>query len=338
MKFKSLMVTAALLASTSLPEQPVTAQSKKYSPRTSLTDKTIKFEVVKEHFVKLTRGDISAIIVDNSALDLDELPNHRAGYNGIASLTHKNHSSNLFVPGIAGLNFEHIHDGSSRGLKEKFEPRKFPMELRRISRHVVEVYQPPTENWRLESCGRYEILQDGVIQYSFECIPHADIFMSDFIGLFWASYIHQPKDGSISFLGRPTGTSNQPEMIKAVSPKHGVHSTHRPPNTPRLPRIDQDFPLTLVNHPSKYEYTRSWYYGVSNKMAFIQVFRPSDQIWFAQSPSGGGKGNPAWDFQWFIKRPKTGTAYQFVMRCCYLPYESRNQIEEMAQKILQQIN
>ena len=298
---------------------------------TSLSDLSVKFKKADGHLVELSRGDIKAIIVDNSAIDLSRLPNHRAGYSGVAKLTHAKQPRNLFVPGIAGLNFEHIHDGTTNGLKEKFEPRKFPMQLRIIDEFTVELYQPPTGNWKLESCGRYRLLKDGTIEYSFECRPRELKYKNDFIGLFWASYIHQPEDKAIFFYGRKAGSKDTVRLIKGITPKHGVQSTHRPKGGSRLPSIDANFPLTLVNHPSSFEYDQPWYYGVSRKMAVVQMFRPHDKIWLAQSPSGGGNGIPAWDFQWFIRQPKLDQTYGFVMRLAYLPFESHEQIKKQTQ-------
>jgi len=294
---------------------------------TSLTDASVRFAVSEDHYVVLQRGDVQAVIVDNAGLDLPDLPGHRAGYNGVASLTHRRRDANLFVPAVAGLNFEHIHDGAAAGLKEKFEPRKFPMQLRVVDRHTVEVYQGPTANWKLESCGRYQLLEDGTIEYTFECIPRAGGYRNGYIGLFWASYTHQPESGAVYFRGHGREETGPARWIEAVSPAHGMDSTHAPAGLAALPQVDADFPLTLVNHPSRYVYTEPWYFGVSHGMAFVQMFRQRDRIWLAQSPSGGGTGNPAWDFQWFIPDYQVGEAYGFVMRAAYVPYQSREQIE-----------
>lgn len=301
--------------------------------RTSLSDPAIRYRVPKEHYVRLKRGDVTVILVDNTAISSPDLPDHRAGYNGVASLSHARHPDNLFVPGVAGLNFEHIHDGTKVGLVEKFEPRVFPMELRIIDEFTVELYQPPTGNWKLESCGRYRLLEDGVIEYTFECIPRENAYRHNFIGLFWASYIHQPEEKSIVFQGRPAGTAEAADWIRGITPRHGTDSTHRPQGVPALPPVDADFPLTLVNHPSLYEYTQPWYYGVSHGMAFVQMFRTKDHIWLAQSPSGGGNGNPAWDFQWFVPNPQIGRTYGFTMRAAYLPFESREQIQTLVERV-----
>ncbi len=312
------------------------------APRvTSLTNDSVKYRVAQEHYVVLQRGDVTAIIVDNAAVDLPQLPGHRAGYNGVASLVHRKRPENLFVPSYAGLNFEHIHDGTRRGLKEKFEPRKFPMQLRIVDRYTVELYQPPTGNWKLESCGRYALLEDGTIEYTFECIPRAGGYRNGYIGLFWASYIHAPEDKAIYFKGRPCGAEadhTAATWIKAVSARHGLHSTHPPAEFPNLVDVDGDFPLTLVNHPSRYVYTEPWYFGRSGNMAYVLMFRARDRVWFAQSPSGGGRGNPAWDFQWFIPDYKVGEAYGFQMRAAYLPFESIEQVELATREHREQLN
>ena len=299
---------------------------------TSLTDKSVAFAVAKDHYVELERGPVRAVIADNQQIDVPILPEHRAGYNGVASLKHMKHDGNLFVPTVGGLNFEHIHDGTTTVDKERFEPRRSPMQLRVVDEFTVEVYQPPTANWNLESCGRYHLLPDGTIEYTFECIPRTNSFSQGYIGLFWASYIERPKDKAIYFRGREKSVQGEGRWLRGVTPRHGVDSTHAPAGTLAELNVDPDFSLTLVNHPSRYVYTAPWYYGVSHGMAYVLMFRKQDRIWFAQSPTGGGATNPAWDFQWFIPDYKVGEAYGFVMRAAYIPFESREQIEAATEK------
>jgi len=305
---------------------------------TSLTLPQLKFEPVPAGSVRLKRGPIELVLVDNQAHKLDEAPNHRAGYNGVAVLKHERQPRTPFVPEVSGLNFEHIHDGTKVGLVEKFEPRMFPMQLRKISEFTYELHQPPTKNCKLESCGRYTLLADGTIEYTFECIPRDDTYRHKFIGLFWASYMHQPEDMSIFFPGRESKRGDAKpaaasRLINAVTPGHGIEATHPPVDVAFRPTIDDDFPLKLVGGTSRYVHTKHWYYGVCRGMAFVQVFRPRDQVWLAQSPSGGGKGNPAWDFQWFVNDYKVGEAYGFTMRAAYVPYESPEQIEKIAERL-----
>ncbi|MHC4497005.1 MAG: hypothetical protein ACYSYM_14405, partial [Planctomycetota bacterium] len=89
---------------------------------------------------------------------------------------------------------------------------------------------------------------------------------------------------------------------------------------------DAEFPLSLVFNFSDYRYSQPWYYGVSGGMALVLMFRPCDEVRLSQSPSGGGKGNPAWDFQWFVPEYEVGRRYRFVMRTMYLPFESQEQL------------
>ena len=283
---------------------------------TSLTNSSVKYKKAKQHYVTIKVGEVTAIVVDNAAINIPELPKHRAGYNGVASLKHSKNGTNLFVPGIAGLNFEHIHDGTAANLKEKFEPRKFPMELRIVDDRTVELYQPPTGNFQLESCGRYHFNEDGSIDYTFECIPRADSFAQGYIGLFWASYINAPEDKAIHFIGEPV-TGGTPRKIRAVTPKHGAEAVHVPKSNNWFPPVEKTFPLSLVANRSKYVYTKPEFYGVRDGLAFTQRFCARDKIFIVQSPSGGGNGNPAWDFEWFIPNYKVGEAYGFTMHAEY---------------------
>src|SRR5215217_7363821 len=75
---------------------------------------------------RVTIGDLTAVIGDNDAKG-----EHRAGYNGLWSLTHKTEPTNVFVPTVAGMNFEHVFDGETLDPPGKselfFEPRNAKM-------------------------------------------------------------------------------------------------------------------------------------------------------------------------------------------------------------------
>ncbi len=281
-------------------------------------------------YVVLERDDVRIVVVNNEPVDDKVLPGHRGGYSGVASLTHRGRDENLFVPMYAGLNFEHIHDGTVRPRDILFEPRRAPMEIRQTSEHAVELHQPATPHWKLESWLRYTLFGEGVIEMSLECIPRARTFKNDYIGLFFASYIHQPESLDIHFLGQPADeTRPEPEWIRGVTPAHGTLATHLAVEDRRDFPHDPDFPLTLVFNRSNFRYREPWYYGVSHGMALVQMFRPCDEVRFSQSPSGGGESNPAWDFQWLIPQYRVGKRYRFVMRAMYLPLQSRKRLIEI---------
>lgn len=306
--------------------------SKEPPPRTTLSNPSVEFRVSKKPYVILARAGVRAVVVDNSAVDDEVLPDHRAGYSGLASLSHARRSENLFVPAYAGLNFEHIHDGTVQDREILFEPRNAPMQLRVIDDFTCELYQAVTPYWKLESCLRYCMLEDGTIEMTLECIPRADTFTNGYIGLFWASYIHQPESLDIHFKGHGVNEGpSRSRWIRGATPAHGTLATHLAWNDHREFSHDEDFPLSLVFNRSNYRFSEPWYFGVSHGMAFVLIFRPADKIRISQSPSGGGQGNnPAWDFQYFVPGFHRGQRYQMVMRAMYCPFESAEQIKRLS--------
>src|SRR5207237_3535604 len=115
-------------------------------------------------------GYIPAIIGDNAAAG-----DHRAGYNGLWSLTHKAEKTNLFVPSVAGLNFEHIFDGETLDPKGEtkifFEPRNAPMEFKQISATEAELHQPPSPTFFLESWTRFTLVEPHYVDFAFRTRP-----------------------------------------------------------------------------------------------------------------------------------------------------------------------
>lgn len=301
--------------------------------RTSLDNPALRFSVPESGYVVLRRGDVEAVVVDNRAVNDAVLPGHAAGYHGIAALRHARHPRNLFVPTYSGLNFEHIHDGTVQPMDILFEPRRAPMELRVVSAHIAELYQPPTPHWGLESCLRYELRHDGVIEMTFECIPRRDTFRNGYIGLFWASYIDRPESLDIHFQGVSEGSPGPGEWQRGVTPSHGTLATHRGSEDTRAFPHDAAFPLTLPFGFSQLRFTEPWYYGVCRGMAWLQSFRPKDHVWLSQSPSGGGAGCPAWDFQWFISQPRVGQRYALTMRAAYLPLSDPGNLEQVRAQV-----
>jgi hypothetical protein len=201
------------------------------------------------------------------------------------------------------------------------------MELRVVDPFTAELYQKPTPHYGLESCTRYRLLDDGAIEMTFECIPRRASFKHGYVGLFWACYIHRPESLDIHFKGHPAARPAAADWVRGVTPAHGRLSTHLATGDRREFAHDPDFPLTLVYNFSQFRYAEPWYYGVSHGMALVLIFRPKDQMRLTQSPSGGGEGNPAWDFQFLIPKYEVGKRYQMVMRAVYLPYESPRQID-----------
>lgn len=109
---------ASIVLGTAMTNSPAAADP----PRlTTLSDPSISYRVPGEPYVVLKRANVEAVVADNRAVDDDVLPGHRAGYSGVASLKHGRRPENLFVPSYAGLNFEHIHDGTvhRRALAER---------------------------------------------------------------------------------------------------------------------------------------------------------------------------------------------------------------------------
>jgi hypothetical protein len=272
----------------------------------------------------LRAGDLTAVVGDNTADG-----GHRAGYNGLWSLTHRTEPANLFVPSVAGLNLEHIVDGHhfdrDGGRTIFFEPRNAPMAFRQISDTSAELHQPPTPTFRLESWTRFTLVAPHYVDMEFRCRATQHVFEHGYIGLFWASYLNAPDDKSIYFRhGRL--------WHQLCTQRHNDESTVRHTGDRFDMRFSEGYPEALYRNLSPLRYDEPFYYGRFRGHVAIFMFDRTDGIRFTHSPSGGGVNaerqttNPAWDFQYLLPRSEVNQEYRFRARLAYRPRCSREEI------------
>ncbi len=273
------------------------------------------------HNLTIEKGDLVAVFVDNSEMP----PYHRAGYNGIAELYHLNQNSSLLVPAYAGFNLEHIFSGDS--LEQLFEPRVNPMKLYKKSGSEVLLHQEKTPVSGVETLTRFKMVEPHYIDIIFSCILHdRDYFKNGYAGFFWASYINEPPDKSIYFRG-VTGDGFTPDWIQAFSESHGIKSTHVGMDDEHEFYFAPNFRISLASNFSDYRFSQPFYFGRFHNMALAFFFDSSEVIRFTQSPTGGGRTNPAWDFQYLIPGAEPGKEYSFKARIVYKPFVSEDDIE-----------
>jgi len=274
--------------------------------------------------IELVVGDLTATFIDNSAYGTV----HKAGYNGISELVHKKQDSTIFVPFYAGFNLEHIFGGDK--LDPLMEPRKHLMQLRRISKNEIQLYQSATPKSQVESWTNFKLVAPHYIDIEFRCVIRSkEFFRHGYAGLFWASYIDTPADKKIYFQSGNTGTST-PVWLGTFSPKHGRRCTHLAWTDDLKLFMADDFNVVLANDFSEHRYWRPFYYGLFHNMVFAYFFEVSHEqkIRFSQSPTGGGKTNPAWDFQFIIPDFETNREYMFRARLVYKEFRGQDDILE----------
>ncbi len=270
-------------------------------------------------------GELSAVIGDN-----EPYGEHRAGYNGVHSLTSVHCADSLFVPGIAGLNLEHLLDGRDVADRDLyFEPRRHPMEFEQIDECTIQLHQMTTPVMKVQSLTTFTLREPRHLDIEFRVVLREDVLTYGYLCCFWASYIHQPEDNAMYFLGRRREETAGEGWLRFSTPEHNDHSTVC--HTAAEPELTQHPAWagsrdSLAFNYSDLAYTRPFYYGLRGQMVCAIMFDRTQGIRFTHSPSGGGTGNPAWDFQWVIARCEVDREYVMRARVVYKQWEGEDEI------------
>jgi len=267
-------------------------------------------------------GDLEAVVGDNEAYG-----DRRPGYNGLHRLTHRTSSRTIFVPRYAGLNLEHIFDGSREFHDPKvfFEPRNAPMKFTRSGDDEAELFQEPTPTFFLESRTRFKFVAPHYVDITFRCRPTQHVFSNGYIGLFWASYIDGPEDKSLYFRSKKRWQQH-------CTPAHDHQSTVLHADNKFDLRFEEGTRPTLFKNFSPLRFDEPFYYGVFDRHVFILMFDRCENIRFTHSPNGGGENaglessNPAWDFQFIVPKYEVLQDYGFRARVAYREACPRSEI------------
>ena len=269
--------------------------------------------------VTLKEGVLEAVLATNEKTDW-----HGGGYNGMARLAHKDQGDPLFIPFYSGFNFEHVFDGQDAG----FSPRGGKLSLWRFGPGSAGIYRAAADcPWGLASMTRFTLVAPHAIDVDFTAVPTLAKYANDYIGMFWASYINNPRDRAIYFLGRIKDDRQSPSRwITATSPAHDVRSTHVASFEPPVwKKLDISKWPGLAANFSNYEFDALFYFGRVHNMVWVYMFdaqaiSSTQTLRFSQSPVGGGNLNPAWDFHVVARPYKVGSPIRWRARCIYKPF------------------
>ena len=275
-------------------------------------------------FAALNASRLSCIVGNNVAKD-----EHRAGYNGIFSMTTPQQTESPYVPLYAGWNLEHYFDRRPTPDNREllFEPRNVTMEFAQNGENHITLYQPQTPHYGVASWTEFTVHDPYYVDVAYRCIPHKDIFAGGFLGVFWASYINAPLDKSMYFLAAGS-TLDAPKWVQHCSPEHGHDSTVVHETDTFTVEFEPKDKILFASY-TPLRYSVSFFYGRFRDMVLIYVFQSPHLVRFAHSPSGGGdtpdktSTNPAWDFQLIVPDYKVGETYTLRSRVIYKPWVDR---------------
>ncbi len=315
------------------PQSPVISGNE-WAPKNTI------FKSGSQDTLHLHSDELKLVVVNNESYGIESDRNyHRAGYNGISELYLRNGGEeNFFRPDVSGLNFEFIFSGDSTSYgADLFEPRRAPMQLERLASNKVQLIQPRTDFWPLHSTITFE-LSGNRVDMIYEGIPLENAWdKHGYMGLFFASYIFRPQQKGIHFIGRsrsdPDGDPGR--WIYHLPPRHGEEANHRPAGSNWDPEFDEGFPVSLASGISDLEYIYPFYYGVSGDHVLIMMFEKTDEnaeMRFAQSPTGGGPENPAWDFLFYNKNPVQGEKFSFRLAMVVKKFEGKEDVIHQYEK------
>ena len=280
----------------------------------------------------LENSELCALIGDNDTGEGDHA-HHRAGYNGLWSLTSIHAPTNCFVPAYAGFNLEHFMDELFMADEggEIFEPRRLPMTLENLGAHAARLHHGPSPLTGVASETTFSLAEPHSLDLDFRAILHRAPRAGQRFGFFWASYLDAPESPALHFVDA------QGRWASLSADGHGSGNTLCHASAPSASWGDpvRHYRAGSLTHSfSRRRFDLPLMYGRpgDGHMLWLLMFDQEGPVRLCMSPSGGGTDagratyNPAWDFQYLAEQARAGQEFRCRARLVYKPYQGREEI------------
>jgi hypothetical protein len=177
------------------------------------------------------------------------------------------------------------------------------------------------------------VREPNIVDLEFRCTPRRRVFNRDTLGVFWASYLLRPEDNALHFLA-PGGPRKAPTRVRFASPRHGQESSVRGPADTYTLLVADEQRDKLFATVAPVRWARPYFYGRWRDQVVLMIFRCRHLLRFAMSPSGGGQGNPAWDFQFLAPEMAPGREYSLRARLVVDRWQGEEWVDRTATRWL----
>ena len=264
----------------------------------------------------------------DGTFDTTAFPFERSnGYNGVRQLySRKGPQENIFRSGWgSSLNFEFVFDVSGAAMTPRWLDGKngsppTPSRLTRLTDNSVRLETFVPEPHRVDVTTIFTLVPPHYIDLETEIVTRSNGFDGDWLGLFWASYIHAPENKTTYFRGyrKKDGPVEWIGSLEESPPNPRVFASETDPLLPTEP--DPNGRLFHNIRPTRYAIPL--FYGCWRNMMLEMMFRHEENLRFAIQPTGGGLNNPAWDFALILRNCEVLKPYHFSGRVVFKPFVS----------------
>lgn len=255
---------------------------------------------------ELAGSHLRCVVGDNAP---DPAAGLRAGANGLRALHVR--EGNGWSPSavvFAGLNLEHYFDRRNwvKGAAEwtdalVYEPRHYPMDLAREGEALV-LRQAATPFWGVESVTAFRLEEPDTVAFRCDLTPRRRGFEGPELAAFWATYVAAPEDPGFHYW------SERGTVARHWHPDMGDRSTLCGPDEPTPANVPGSRWLFHNFAPERFALPLLW--GRWRGRLLGLMLHSRHRLRLALGPTGGGEGNPAWDFQLIVPGYQVGHTYR----------------------------